>query len=87
MENFFRVWSPKSPVLGVEGLQEDAPRRAMEKWASVYRDDYSERQVVSDQRWNILIAAGSDEAVKDVLAKSDERMPGKIFLLLAEDSE
>ena len=87
MENFFRVWRPKSPVLGVEGLQEDAPRRAMEKWASVYRDDYSERQVVSDQRWNILIAAGSDEAVKDVLAKSDERMPGKIFILLAEDSE
>ena len=53
----------------------------------MYRDDYSERQVVSDQRWNILIAAGSDEAVKDVLAKSDERMPGKIFILLAEDSE
>ncbi|MCA9777469.1 MAG: hypothetical protein KC800_12150 [Candidatus Eremiobacteraeota bacterium] len=87
LENFFRVWSQKSPVLGVEGLHQDAPLRAMKKWASVYRDDYSETQVVSDGRWNILIAAGTDESVKKMLTQSDERMPGKIFILLAEDSE
>jgi hypothetical protein len=87
LESFYKVWSKKSPIVGVEGLTEDAPLRAMKKWASVYRDDYSETQVVSDQRWNIIVSANSEDAVKDMLSKDDECMPGKIFILLAEDSE
>lgn len=87
LENFYKVWSQKSPVVGVEGLDEDAPLRAMKKWASVYREDYSETQVVSDKRWDIIVNAHSEDAVKDMQSKDDERMPGKIFILLAEDSE
>lgn len=87
LENFYKVWSPKSPVVGVEGLTEDAPLRAIKKWASVYRDDYSETQVVSDGRWNIIVSANSEDRVKEMLSRDEERMPGKIFILLAEDSQ
>jgi len=87
LENFARAWSSKSPILGVEGLEEDAPMRAMKKWAAVYQDDYSETQVVSERRWNILVAPASSPEIEEMLSKPDERMPGKIFLMLVEDSE
>jgi hypothetical protein len=87
LESFYKVWSQKSPVVGVEGLTEDGPLRAAKKWASVYRDDYSETQVISDGRWNIIVSANSEKSVNEMLSKDEERMPGKIFILLAEDSD
>lgn len=85
LESFFRVWSNKSAVLGVEGLEEGAPLRAATKWAAVYEKDYHQLVKVSERRWNIIVKNDSDRVQQD-LEKEEERMPGKIFLLL-EDQE
>lgn len=80
LENFFKVWQSKSPVLGVEGLQEDPAHRAFQKWCSVYRQDYLEVEQVSARRSNILLAAEVDQ--REALNEHpEEHMPGKIFLL------
>lgn len=81
MEHFFRVWKTKSPLLGVEGLTEDAPLRAMKKWASVYRDEYREIEKVSASRWNIVIHLDDEALLTQMRAQDEECMPGKIFLL------
>ena len=81
LENFFQVWKSKSPVLGVEGLYEDAPLRAAKKWASVYRDDYRELETISEYRWNINVSEQTPQEIEAFRNRADERMPGKIFLL------
>lgn len=80
LENFYKVWSKKAPLVGVVGLQEDAPRRAVEKWASVYRDDFEALEKSGPSRWQIVVDS-SDERLDKVRESQDEMMPGKIFLL------
>ena len=86
LESFFRVWSPKSPLLGVEGLSQDAAQRAMKKWASVYRDEFFKVDEVSPERSNIIISKDEPQSYAKILELPEERMPGKIFLLI-EDGE
>lgn len=86
LESFFRVWSAKSPLLGVEGLSEDAAQRAMKKWASVYRDEYFKVEEVSPGRSNIIVSNDDPKSISTILERAEERMPGKIFLLI-EDGE
>lgn len=81
LENFFKVWKEKSPILGVSGLDQDAPRRAAEKWASVYQSDYQTVEKLSDSRWDIVVESMDSEAVERLRSGDDEIMPGKIFIL------
>lgn len=78
LENFFRVWRSKSPVLGVIGLREDAVNRAVAKWGAVYRDDYRELVHTTEDRWDIYLEESAD--VPYLSRLGDEIMPGKIFL-------
>jgi len=80
LENAFAVWKDKSPLLGVTGLEEDAPGRAAAKWASVYEQDYEELEKPTPNRWTIVIRNDSEE-LQSMRDKPDEVMPGKIFLL------
>lgn len=77
LENFFRMWKARSALLGVQGLEEDAPKRAAQKWASVYREEYQEIDQISDARWNIVLDRQSVEASRNL---EEETMPGRIFL-------
>ena len=78
LESFFKVWKSKSPVLGVLGVQQDPVMRAVEKWGSVYREDFRELARTSDERWNIYLS--EPEQAESLLSQGDEVMPGKIFL-------
>lgn len=78
LENFFRVWRSKSPLLGVLGLKEDAVNRAVAKWGSVYRDEYRELVQVSEERWDIHLDESAE--AHSLSRQGDEIMPGKIFL-------
>lgn len=80
LENFFSVWSEHSPLLGIAGLDQDAPERAAKKWASVYRDEYREIERGSDHRWNIIVSTEEPKELARLRAAGDEIMPGKIFL-------
>ena len=80
LENFFRVWKEKSPLLGISGLHEDAPQRAAAKWAAVYRDEYREREIVSGSRWNIVMSNDDSELSAALRAQPEESMPGRVFL-------
>jgi hypothetical protein len=85
LENAFRIWKEKSPLLGVTGLSEDAPGRAAKKWASVYREDYREIENVSDDRWNVILGFEDAKELELLREKPEEKMPGKIFLLDEDD--
>lgn len=84
IENFYQMWSPKCPVLGVEGASEDAPGRALEKWAHVYSDDYQKIDKISKDRWNIVTPGIEADVVEKAMKQADERMPGKIFIMIEE---
>jgi hypothetical protein len=80
LENFFRVWKEKSPMLGVHGLNEDGPKRAAKKWASVYRDEYREMETVSEIRWNILLSGDKPDSLDSLRKQPEESMPGRVYL-------
>lgn len=80
LEGFVKMWAPRSPVVAVAGLSEDAPRRAAQKWAEVYREDYRELREVSADRWEIAFGQEHPEETSALRARGDELMPGKIFL-------
>lgn len=84
IEGFFKIWSSRAPLLGLQGLQEDAPRRAAAKWAEVYRQDYRELLEINPDRWEILAANGSPDAIAEFRSQGDEIMPGRIFLTSEE---
>lgn len=78
IENFVRIWKERSPVLGISGLDEDAPGRAARKWASVYREDYRHLDEISESRWDVFFSeAGDIESLKE---QGEEVMPARIFL-------
>ena len=79
IEGFFKVWAQRSPLILLEGLTEDAPYRAAEKWAAVYREDYRELRRLSEQRWEIVLSMDSGELDR-VRALGEEVMPGRIFV-------
>jgi hypothetical protein len=80
IEGFLKVWGSRSPVLALQGLAQDAPRRAARKWAEVYRDDYGELVEISPDRWEILLTTENSTQVLALKSKGDEIMPGRIFL-------
>lgn len=82
IESFFKIWKERSPLLGLQGLDEDAPGRAARKWASVYREEYREITEVSDSRWEILLEASDD--VAKLREEGEEVMPARIFLTSGE---
>ena len=80
LEGFVKMWASRSPVVAVAGLSEDAPRRAAQKWAEVYREDYRELREVSPDRWEIAFGPEHPEETSALRSRGDELMPGKIFL-------
>lgn len=79
IEGFFKVWAERSPLIMLSGLNEDAPRRAAEKWAAVYRENFRELKKLSPERWEVLLSTDSDE-LQRVRALGEELMPGRIFV-------
>ncbi len=84
LEGFVKIWAPRSPVVAVLGMSEDAPRRAAEKWSQVYRDDYRELEEIDSDRWEISFGPEHPEEVRALRARGDEVMPGRIFLTSEE---
>ncbi len=84
LEGFVKMWAPRSPVVAVQGLSEDAPRRAARKWSEVYRDDYRELEEVSTDRWEIAFGTEHPDEIAVLRARGDEVMPGRIFLTSEE---
>lgn len=82
IENFVKIWKERSPLLALQGLDEDATMRAARKWAAVYREEYREIIEVSGSRWEIVLAA--DPAIKQLRAEGEEVMPARIFLTNGE---
>lgn len=80
LESFVKMWGPRSPIVGLLGMDDDAPQRAASKWAQVYREDYRELIEVSPQRWEIVFAPEQVEEIASLRKRGDEVMPGKIFL-------
>lgn len=78
IENFVRIWKERSPVLGLRGLDEDAPGRAARKWAAVYREDYHHLEELSDSSWEVLFAEDGD--AESLRNQGEEVMPARIFL-------
>lgn len=84
IEGFFKIWKLRAPLLALQGLEEDAARRAAAKWAEVYRDDYRELVEISPDRWEIFPGEDNPAAVSALRSRGDEVMPGRIFLTSEE---
>ena len=86
LENFFKVWKEKSPVVGISGLEEDEPGRAATKWASVYESDYEALEKLTESRWDVIVDGRQQKQISELRDQGEERMPGKIFILDEEKS-
>jgi hypothetical protein len=83
IEGCVKVWGGRSPLVAIEGLTQDAPRRAARKWAAVYRDDYKEINEISPDRWEITFGVDKGRQIAELKARGDKVMPGRIFLTSA----
>ncbi len=74
LEAFVKLWKDKVPYVRVYGREEDAPRRAVEKWAN-----FNEKRLEADapDRWTVYIR----EDIADPGLNEEERMPGRVFLI------
>ena len=86
LENFFKVWKEKSPVVGITGLDEDEPGRAAAKWASVYENDYEAVEKISKSRWDVIVDGQEQKQIEELRDQGEEIMPGRIFILDEEKS-
>lgn len=86
IEGFFKVWGPRSPVVGLQGLTDEAALRAARKWAEVYRDDYREAVEVDSDRWEFVVDGENPERISELKTLGDEVMPGRIFLTNEESA-
>ncbi len=78
LEAFVRVWSAQSGKVRFHGLTEDAPQRAAEKWASVYREDYHSLVKDSEDVWTVYFG---EVGVNGSKIEAEEVMPGRVFLI------
>lgn len=80
LEAFTRSWSRRSKRLRVLGLEEEQPRRAAEKWASYYEQEFHRIRKDEDQpgAWTIELEEGLEAVTPDDLV---EVIPGKVFLV------
>ncbi|MEW6283841.1 MAG: Smr/MutS family protein [Candidatus Eremiobacterota bacterium] len=82
LEAFVDLWGPRgvSPVK-VAGLEEDAPRRAAQKWLHVYRDNYRARHPDEGRPGVLVLHLG--ESCEDPACcreRDEELIPGRILL-------
>ncbi len=80
LEGFVKVWKDRCPILGIQGLEQDAPYRAALKWSKVYAADYRQLLKKSDSRWDLCFDSEDGSAEELLEQGREEVMPGKIFL-------
>lgn len=74
LESFVKLWKDRVPYLRVYGRSQDAPRRAVEKWAN-----FNDKRLEADalDRWTVYLR----EDIPDPGLENEERMPGRVFLM------
>lgn len=87
LEAFMDVWGPRVDRVKLVGLEEDAPRRAAEKYLHVYADNVKSRHP-EPGRPGVLILHLADPCHNETCSRGmeEEVMPGRILLTRASSS-